>query len=64
MVLVMHETTWYLFWLPLITIPIALGLISTVSSNTGGPALNKALKGTGQLHMLFGLLFAISLLEH
>jgi 1,4-dihydroxy-2-naphthoate octaprenyltransferase len=62
--LIMHSTTWYLFWLPLVTIPIALGLVSTVSSNTGGPALNKALKGTGQLHMLFGLLFAISLLEH
>lgn len=62
--LVMRCSTWYLFWLPLITIPIALGLVSTVSSNTGGPALNKALKGTGQLHMLFGLLFAISLLEH
>jgi 1,4-dihydroxy-2-naphthoate octaprenyltransferase len=62
--LVMHSTTWYLFWLPLVTIPIALGLVSTVSSNTDGPALNKALKGTGQLHMLFGLLFAISLLKH
>ena len=61
--LLLHSTRWYLFWLPLITIPIALGLISTVSSNTDGPALNKALKGTGQLHMAFGVLFAISLLS-
>jgi 1,4-dihydroxy-2-naphthoate polyprenyltransferase len=56
-----HVTSW-LFWLPWLTAPLAYQLIRTVSTHADGPTLNRALKGTGRLHLLFGLLFAASLL--
>jgi 1,4-dihydroxy-2-naphthoate polyprenyltransferase len=56
-----HSASW-LFWLPWLTAPLAYRLIQTVSTRTGGPALNGALKGTGRLHLLFGILFAVGLL--
>lgn len=56
-----HAASWA-FWLPWLTAPIAVRLIRTVATREDGPALNGALKGTGRLHMLFGLLFALSLL--
>ena len=56
-----HVTSW-LFWLPWLTAPLAYRLICTVSTHADGPTLNRALKGTGRLHLLFGLLFAASLL--
>jgi len=47
--------------LPLLTLPIAVSLIRTVFTVEGRP-LNRALGGTGKLHMLFGVLLAIGLL--
>jgi 1,4-dihydroxy-2-naphthoate octaprenyltransferase len=49
-------------WLPLLTLPLAVTLVATVNSSSDGPTLNKALKRTGLLHLVFGLLFAASLL--
>ena len=56
-----HVTSW-LFWLPWLTAPLAYQLIRTVATHADGPTLNRALKGTGRLNLLFGLLFAASLL--
>ena len=56
-----HVTSWS-FWLPWLTAPLAYQLIRTVSTHADGPTLNRALKGTGRLNLLFGLLFAASLL--
>lgn len=56
-----HGTSW-LCWLPWLTLPIAVPLLRTVFTREEGPALNGALKGTGRLQLLFGLLFAIALL--
>jgi len=56
-----HVTSWT-FWLPWLTAPLAYQLIRTVSTHADGPTLNRALKGTGRLNLLFGLLFAASLL--
>lgn len=53
----------FLFWLPWLTAPIAIQLLRTVATRDDGPALNGALKGTGRLQMLFGILFAIGLLR-
>ena len=47
--------------LPLLTLPIAVALIRTVFAEQGRP-LNRALAGTGRLHLLFGVLLAIGLL--
>jgi len=52
----------WLFWLPLLTVPLAHRLIRTVSAREDGPSLNKALKGTGLMQLLFGVLFALGLL--
>lgn len=52
----------YTFWLPLITVPRAVKLSLFVFRNQDR-ALNKALKGTAELHMRFGILFALSLLR-
>jgi len=49
-----------LFWLPWLTLPVAVRLVRTVATETG-PALNRALKGTAELEFLFGLLLAVSL---
>jgi 1,4-dihydroxy-2-naphthoate octaprenyltransferase len=46
--------------LPLLTLPIAIRLIRTVFAEQGRP-LNRALAGTGRLHLLFGVLFAVGL---
>ena len=48
------------FWLPLLSLPLAVWLVIFISRTTGRP-LNQALKRTGQLHLVFGLLFAASL---
>jgi 1,4-dihydroxy-2-naphthoate octaprenyltransferase len=44
-------------WLPWLSLPLAVPLIRFVEQ-TEGRALNQALKRTGQLHLVFGLLFA------
>jgi 1,4-dihydroxy-2-naphthoate polyprenyltransferase len=49
--------------LPLASLPLAVPLVRLVATETAGPPLNRALKGTGRLHLLFGLLFAVSLLR-
>jgi 1,4-dihydroxy-2-naphthoate octaprenyltransferase len=46
--------------LPWLSVPLAIWLLRYVWRTTGRP-LNKALKRTGQLHLVFGLLFAASL---
>ena len=48
------------WWLPLLSLPLAVWLLRFVSRTTGRP-LNQALKRTGQLHLLFGVLFAAAL---
>jgi 1,4-dihydroxy-2-naphthoate polyprenyltransferase len=48
------------WWLPLLSLPVAVWLIRYVGRTQGRP-LNQALKRTGQLHLLFGLLFAAAL---
>jgi 1,4-dihydroxy-2-naphthoate octaprenyltransferase len=48
------------WWLPLLSLPLAVWLIRYVGRTEGRP-LNQALKRTGQLHLLFGLLFAAAL---
>jgi len=49
------------FWLPWLTLPLAVRLVRIVLTQTGRQLI-PALKGTGLLHLLFGLLFAASLL--
>ncbi len=48
-------------WLPWLTLPLAVPLIRAVLAHEG-PPLNRALAGTARLHLLFGALFAVSLL--
>jgi 1,4-dihydroxy-2-naphthoate polyprenyltransferase len=48
------------WWLPLLSLPLALWLVRFVGQTDGRP-LNQALKRTGQLHLLFGVLFALGL---
>ncbi len=48
-----------LVWL---TLPLAASLLRTVGSGIGGRALNAVLKGTGQLHLFFGIAMAGGLL--
>ncbi len=47
--------------LPLVTLPLAIPLLRTMVTQSG-PTLNKALKGTGQLELVFGVLMAVGLL--
>ncbi len=54
----------WLFWLPLLTLPVAVRLVRTVGTHVDGPTLNKSLKGTGLLQLVFGVLFAVCLLVH
>jgi 1,4-dihydroxy-2-naphthoate octaprenyltransferase len=49
-------------WLSLLTLPIALLLAGVVLGGAEGRKLNAVLKGTSQLHLLFGALLAGSLL--
>lgn len=46
------------FWLTWLALPVAVGLWRTVLARTRGPALNRVLKQTGMLHLLYGILFA------
>ena len=48
-------------WLPWLTLPLAIQLMRNVATQEGRP-LNRALAGTGRLHLLFGILFAVSLI--
>ncbi len=48
--------------LPLLTLVISVPLVRTVMSGAAGAALNPVLKGTGRLHLLYGLLLAAGLL--
>jgi 1,4-dihydroxy-2-naphthoate octaprenyltransferase len=48
------------WWLPLLSLPLAVWLVRFVARTEGRP-LNQALKRTGQLHLLFGLLFTAAL---
>jgi 1,4-dihydroxy-2-naphthoate octaprenyltransferase len=47
-----------IWWLPWLTIPLAVPLARAVLTSKDGPRLNAALRETGQLHLLFGVLFA------
>jgi 1,4-dihydroxy-2-naphthoate octaprenyltransferase len=47
--------------LPCLTLPLTIPLFRTVYAEEGR-ALNRALAGTGRLHLLFGILFAAGLL--
>ena len=48
------------WWLPLLSLPLGVWLVRYVGRTEGRP-LNLALKRTGQLHLLFGVLFALAL---
>ena len=48
------------FWLPWLTLPLALHLAKVVLSQEGRP-LNAALAGTGRLHLAFGVLWAVGI---
>ncbi len=48
--------------LPLVTLPLAVKLVRTVSGHTDGPTLNDALAGTGRLEFVFCVLLAAGLL--
>lgn len=50
------------FWLPWLVIPLVVPLARAVLLDPQAPALNRALKKTAELHLLFGLLLAVSLL--
>lgn len=52
---------WWLL-LPILSIPIALHLVSTVLRGADGRRLNEVLKGTAQLHLLLGALLAVGIL--
>ena len=48
------------WWLPLLSLPLGAWLVRFVSRTQGRP-LNQALKRSGQLHLLFAVLFAAAL---
>jgi 1,4-dihydroxy-2-naphthoate octaprenyltransferase len=48
------------WWLPLLSLPLGVWLVRFIYRTEGRP-LNQALKRTGQLHLLFGVLFAVAL---
>ena len=50
----------WLFWLPLLTIPMAVKMVRGVASLEGRP-LNKMLGGSAQLTLFYGLLFTAAL---
>lgn len=47
-------------WLPLLTLPLAVKLIGVVVTQVGRP-LNAALAGTGRLHLIHGILWALGI---
>jgi 1,4-dihydroxy-2-naphthoate polyprenyltransferase len=53
-----HVSVWW--WLPLLSLPLAVWLVRFVTRAEGRP-LNQALKRTGQLHLVFGLLFGAAM---
>jgi len=48
--------------LPLLSAPLALGLVRVVSTRADGPSLNRALAGTGRLLAVFSALLAVGTL--
>lgn len=48
------------WWLPWLTLPLAIDLVRLVLKGQAGQALNQTLARTAQLHLYFGALFAIS----
>ena len=48
------------FWLPWLTLPLAVKLVRVVLTQEGRP-LNAALAGTGRLHLAFGVLWAVGI---
>lgn len=50
------------FWLPWLSLPMAVALLRSVFAKIQGRALNLVLKRTGMLQLLYGLLFAGSYL--
>lgn len=48
--------------LPLLTLPVAAGLVRAVMRGTAGRELNPVLARSGRLHLLFGVLWAAGLL--
>lgn len=50
------------FWLPWLSLPVAIDQVRTVARGTEGAPLNRILKGTGQMELLFALLLAVALL--
>src|SRR4051812_37284863 len=48
--------------LALLAVPLALPVVKTVRTRTDGPALNRALAGTGQLQLAFCLLLSAGIL--
>ncbi len=52
--------TGFLIMLPMLTIPMGLGLIQSMRAQTG-PALNKVLAETARLSLIYSVLFAIGL---
>ena len=55
-------TPWWLFWLPLVTLPLGISLVRVIFERAHGKSLNVALKGTGRLQLAFGCLLALCLL--
>ncbi len=53
-------TAWLL--LPWLAAPLAVRLVRVVRTRTDGPALNRALAGTGGLQLIFCLLFSAGIL--
>ncbi len=49
------------FWLPWVSLPLAIPLLLSVFRREG-PALNASLRDTARLHLIFGVLFAESIL--
>jgi 1,4-dihydroxy-2-naphthoate octaprenyltransferase len=47
--------------LPLLTLPLAIGITCTLYATTHGPTLNRTLKRTGQLMLAHSALFAVGL---
>ncbi len=48
--------------LPWLSLPLAVRAVRGVLVHEDGPTLNKMLRATGRLHLLYGMLFAVSLL--
>jgi 1,4-dihydroxy-2-naphthoate octaprenyltransferase len=51
---------WAWTMLPWLTLPLGLGLVREVWRGEGGPTLNRTLRRTAGLHLVFGILLAAS----